>query len=86
MPSCGEAGILGAVTGVMGTLQATEVLKEVLAIGDTLAGRLLIWEAMASRMRTVRLKRDPRCPACGANSGLRDLSAHAVSEASTCAV
>jgi molybdopterin/thiamine biosynthesis adenylyltransferase len=76
VPSCGEAGVLGAVTGVMGALQATEVLKEVLGIGDTLAGRLLIWEALASRFRTVRLKRDPKCPACGANTALRDLSAH----------
>src|ERR1700693_3297842 len=47
VPTCSEAGVLGAVTGVMGTLQATDVLKEILGIGETLAGRLLIWDALA---------------------------------------
>ena len=63
-PSCSEAGILGAVTGVMGTLQATEVLKEILGIGETLSGRLLLWDALATRIRTIRLPKDPACPAC----------------------
>ncbi|MBV9784274.1 MAG: molybdopterin-synthase adenylyltransferase MoeB [Acidisphaera sp.] len=65
VPSCAEAGVLGAVTGVMGTLQATEVLKEILGIGDSLAGCLLLWDALAARFRTVRLPRDPACPVCG---------------------
>ena len=65
MPTCSEAGVLGAVTGVMGTLQATEVLKEILGIGESLSGRLLIWDALATRFRTVRLRRDPACPLCG---------------------
>ena len=65
VPSCSEAGVLGAVTGVMGTLQATEVLKEILGIGDSLAGRLLIWDALAARFRTIRLRRDPACAGCG---------------------
>ncbi len=65
VPSCSEAGVLGAVTGVMGTLQATEVLKELLGIGESLAGRLLIWDALATRFRTIRLKRDPACACCG---------------------
>ncbi|MBU6498707.1 MAG: molybdopterin-synthase adenylyltransferase MoeB [Rhodospirillales bacterium] len=77
VPSCGEAGVLGAVTGVMGTLQATEVLKEILGIGESLAGRLLLWDALGARMRTIRLKRDPACRACGPGAVLRDLSAHA---------
>jgi molybdopterin/thiamine biosynthesis adenylyltransferase len=64
VPSCSEAGVLGAVTGVMGTLQATEVLKELLGIGESLAGRLLIWDALAMRFRTIRLHRDPACPCC----------------------
>jgi adenylyltransferase/sulfurtransferase len=64
VPSCSEAGILGAVTGVMGTLQATEVLKEILGIGDSLSGRLLIWDALAASFRTIRLKKDPACPVC----------------------
>jgi adenylyltransferase/sulfurtransferase len=86
VPTCSEAGVLGAVTGVMGTLQATEVLKEILGIGDTLAGRLLIWDALASRFRTVRLKADPHCIACGPDATLRDLSGHAACEASACAI
>ena len=86
VPSCSEAGVLGAVTGVMGTLQATEVLKELLGIGETLAGRLLIWDALATRFRTVKLKRDPTCPACGVNATLHDLSAHAAAPETACAV
>lgn len=78
VPTCSQAGVLGAVTGVMGTLQAAEVLKEILGIGDSLAGRLLIWDALATRFRTVRLPRDPECTACGDAASLRDLSAHAL--------
>jgi adenylyltransferase/sulfurtransferase len=65
VPSCSEAGVLGAVTGVMGTLQATEVLKEIMGIGESLSGRLIIWDALAMQFRTVRLKKDPECPVCG---------------------
>jgi molybdopterin/thiamine biosynthesis adenylyltransferase len=65
VPSCSEAGVLGAVTGVMGTLQATEVLKEILEIGTGLSGRLLIWDAMDMRFRTINIRRDPACPTCG---------------------
>ena len=76
VPSCSEAGVLGAVTGVMGTLQATEVLKEILGIGEGLAGRLLLWDALDMRFRTVRLRRDPGCALCGEGATIRDLSAH----------
>jgi len=76
VPSCSEAGVLGAVTGVMGTLQATEVLKEILDVGESLAGKLLIWDALASRFRTVRLRPDPHCAACGPQATIKDLSAH----------
>jgi adenylyltransferase/sulfurtransferase len=62
VPSCSEAGVLGAVTGVMGTLQATEVLKEIIGIGESLSGRLIIWDALDMRFRDVRLKKDPACP------------------------
>ena len=65
VPTCSEAGVLGAVTGVMGTLQATEVLKQILGIGETLSGRLLLWDALDARFRTVKLKRDPACALCG---------------------
>ncbi len=67
VPSCSEAGVLGAVTGVMGTLQATEVLKEITGIGESLAGRLLLWDALAARFRTIALRRDPDCALCGAH-------------------
>jgi molybdopterin-synthase adenylyltransferase len=76
IPTCGEAGVLGAVVGVMGSLQAAEVLKEVLGVGQGLAGRLLIWDALDARFRTITLPRDPACPACGDHPTIHDLSAH----------
>jgi adenylyltransferase/sulfurtransferase len=75
VPSCSEAGVLGAVTGVMGTLQATEVMKLILGIGETLAGRLLLWDALDARFRTVRLSRDPDCALCGARPSIRSIAA-----------
>ena len=85
---CSEAGVLGAVTGVMGTLQATEVLKEIMGIGETLAGRLLIWDALGARFRTVRLRADPACALCGPNATIqRPVGASDVRTASVaCAV
>ncbi len=86
VPTCSEAGVLGAVTGVMGTLQATEVLKEILGIGETLSGRLLIWDALATRFRTVRLRADPHCRSCGPNAVITDLSAHGDTSGPACAI
>ena len=77
VPPCSEAGILGAVTGVMGSLQAAETIKEIAGIGDTLAGRLLLWDALATRIRVIALPRDPDCPLCGAHPVITDLGAHA---------
>ena len=85
VPTCSEAGVLGAVTGVMGTLQATEVLKLILGIGEGLSGRLLLWDALDARFRTVRLKRDPACALCGEAATIHDLSAHADAPAPVCA-
>ncbi len=65
-PACSEAGILGAVAGVVGTLMATEALKELLALGEGLSGRLLLYDALAASTRTIRFRRRPDCPACGA--------------------
>ncbi len=76
VPSCGDAGVLGAVTGVMGTLQAAEVLKEILGVGEGLSGRLLVWDALGTRFETIRLPKDPACPACGEHATLHNLSAH----------
>ena len=76
-PNCSEAGILGAAAGVMGTLQALEVMKEILGIGTTMAGRLLIYDALATQVRTVRVPRDPACALCGDAPTIADLSMHA---------
>ncbi len=84
--SCGEAGVLGAVTGVMGTLQATEVLKEIMGIGESLSGRLLIWDALASRFRDIRLRPDPACCLCGPHPTIKDLRAHHGPATAACAV
>lgn len=65
VPSCSEAGVLGPVTGVMGTLQATEAMKEILGIGTSLAGRLLLWDALDARFRMIAIPRDPNCAVCG---------------------
>ena len=65
VPRCEEAGILGAVAGVMGTLQAVEVLKELLGLGDSLDGTLLLYEALAARFHRIRIGKDPECPTCG---------------------
>jgi molybdopterin-synthase adenylyltransferase len=86
VPTCSEAGVFGAVTGVMGTLQATEVLKEILGIGDTLSGRLLVWDALATRFRVIKLRPDPSCALCGSAATIKDLSAHAGSAADACAL
>jgi adenylyltransferase/sulfurtransferase len=65
IPRCEEAGILGAVAGVMGTLQAVEVVKELLALGDGLSGTLLLYDALATRFTRIRVAKDPDCPTCG---------------------
>ena len=64
-PSCAEAGVLGVLPGIMGVLQATEAIKLVLGLGETLAGRLLCYDAIKTKFRELRLRRDPACPTCG---------------------
>jgi len=63
--NCAEAGILGAVAGILGTLQAVEVLKELLGLGESLAGKLLLYDALSAASRTIKLPKDPGCKACG---------------------
>lgn len=75
--NCQEAGILGPVAGVLGTLQAVEVVKEILGIGQSLAGRLLIYDALSTRFETIGLKWWPDNPLNGRNPAIRDLSPHA---------
>ena len=65
IPSCAEAGVLGVVPGLVGTIQATEAIKLLLGIGDTLVGKLLLFDAMTMAFRTLEIRRDPECPACG---------------------
>lgn len=64
-PSCQEAGVLGVLCGVIGPLQATEAVKIVLGIGKTLAGRLLMYDALNLKFRELKLRKDPACPTCG---------------------
>ena len=64
-PDCAVAGVMGVLPGMAGLIQATEVLKLVLGMGDTLAGRLLLFDAASTEFREIRLERDPACPACG---------------------
>ena len=66
-PSCSEGGVLGVLPGIMGVLQATEAVKLILGLGETLAGRLVVYDALKMRFRELRLRRDPRCPTCGEN-------------------
>ena len=77
VPSCSEGGVLGALAGAVGSIQATEVLKELMGIGESLAGSLLIYDALAADFHKMTLKRDPDCPLCGAAPTITDLSAHA---------
>lgn len=74
--NCAEVGVLGAVVGVIGTLQATEALKELLGIGETLAGRLMIYDALGQRFEQVKVAWDPDNPLSGTNPTIRDLSIH----------
>jgi adenylyltransferase/sulfurtransferase len=73
VPSCAEAGVLGALTGIIGSIQATETIKLILGVGDTLVGRLLMVEALAMDFRTVKIRRDPECPLCGDNPTVTEL-------------
>ncbi len=64
-PSCQEAGVLGVLPGIIGSLQANEALKILLGIGQSLAGRLLLFDALKTKFRELKLRRDPHCPTCG---------------------
>ena len=65
VPSCAEGGVLGVLPGLIGTIQATEAIKLVLGVGRTLAGRLLLLDALTMEFRTMTVERDPACPVCG---------------------
>ena len=84
--NCAEVGVLGAAVGVIGTLQATEVLKEILGLGESLAGRLLLYDAQATRFTEIKVAWDPANPLSGRTPIIRDLSIHAgAGSGATCA-
>ena len=68
-PSCAEAGVLGVLPGIVGSIQAIETIKLLLELGDPLVGRLLTYDSMDESFRTFKVRRDPACPACGENAG-----------------
>jgi adenylyltransferase/sulfurtransferase len=73
VPSCAEGGVLGVLPGIIGTIQATEILKLALGKGSSLIGRLLLFNALEMKFREVRLRRDPKCPLCGENPSITKL-------------
>ena len=73
VPNCAEAGVLGALTGLVGSIQATEALKYFLGIGESLSSRLLLVDALSMTFREVRLKKNPNCPLCGENPPVTEL-------------
>jgi sulfur-carrier protein adenylyltransferase/sulfurtransferase len=71
-PSCAEAGVLGILPGIVGTLQATEAIKLILGKGDVLKGRLVTYDSLKMTFRTLKLRRDDQCPACGKNPTIKE--------------
>ena len=73
VPSCAEGGVLGVLPGLLGVIQATEVIKLILGAGEPLIGRLLLVDALAMRFRELRVRKNPECPVCGANPTVKEL-------------
>jgi len=73
VPSCAEGGVLGVLPGIVGTIQATEILKLALGKGSSLVGRLLLFNALEMKFRELKLRRDPKCPLCGENPSITQL-------------
>jgi sulfur-carrier protein adenylyltransferase/sulfurtransferase len=73
VPSCAEGGVLGVLPGVIGTIQATEAIKLIAGIGETLVGRLMLYDALAMRFRELKLRRNPECPVCGDHPTVTEL-------------
>jgi sulfur-carrier protein adenylyltransferase/sulfurtransferase len=73
VPSCAEGGVLGVLPGIIGTLQAVETIKLILGIGKPLIGRLMLFDALGMEWRTLKLRKDPNCPACGKNPTITKL-------------
>jgi len=73
VPACSQAGVLGTIAGMLGTIQAAEALKHIIGKGNLLTNRLLIFDALEMEFRTVRIKRNPLCPVCGENPVITEL-------------
>ncbi|MDR2607238.1 MAG: molybdopterin-synthase adenylyltransferase MoeB [Treponema sp.] len=73
VPSCAEGGVVGVLPGIVGTIQANEVIKLIVGGGDSLVGRLLLFDAWKMKFRELRLDKDPHCPICGTNPTIREL-------------
>ncbi len=73
VPTCAEAGVLGVLPGIIGCIQAAETIKLILGLGEPLAGRLLLFDALSMDFREVQLRRDPRCPVCGDHPTVTEL-------------
>ncbi len=73
VPSCAEGGVLGILPGLVGVIQATEVIKLILGQGDSLIGRLLLVDALGMKFRELKLRKNPECPACGTNPTIKEL-------------
>jgi adenylyltransferase/sulfurtransferase len=76
VPSCAEAGVLGVLPGIIGTIQATETIKLLLGIGEPLVGRFIVYDALRMRFRELKLSRDPHCAVCGENPSILELRAY----------
>ncbi|MFY9269801.1 MAG: ThiF family adenylyltransferase, partial [Candidatus Manganitrophaceae bacterium] len=77
IPTCQEAGVLGALAGLIGTLQGTEVLKLLLGIGKPLTNRLLKYDALRTQFREVPIRKNPECPLCGSDPKIKTLQTEA---------
>ncbi len=86
VPSCAEAGVMGAMCGLMGSLQSTEILKEIMGIGDSMSGSLMVVDGLSTEFRKIKVKADPGCPLCGTNPSIKDLSSHEATAPNGCAV
>jgi len=73
VPSCAEGGVLGVLPGIIGVIQATEAIKLIIRAGDSLIGRLLLFDALKMSFRTLKLQRDPECPVCGDHPTVKNL-------------
>ena len=73
VPSCAEGGVLGVLPGIIGSIQALETIKWIIGAGDSLVGRLVLFDALKLRFRELKLRKDPSCPICGPNPTIREL-------------